>query len=133
MIFIALVNATSNNFITETTARLKGNINADVSDIARRLNEEMRRIEKRGRENVIKTLFIGGLFNYNYTEAKRALTKCIALKPSKEVTVKEANELLPVLWGSCRVLLKDDFSVLMDEIDRYFETEKEFGDDLPFV
>lgn len=42
--------------------------------------------------------------------------------------------MLSVLWGGCQLLFKNDFSSLMNEIDRYLETEKEMGEDaLPFM
>lgn len=134
MIIIALVDVMTNKHLDEARKRLQNDINANLSDIAMQINKERIHAEKRCRDNILNTWFIGGLFNYDYEKAKIALAKCISLNPSKKVEPNEANQLLLVLWSSCRLLFKDDFSSLMDEIDRYLETEKEMGEDaLPFM
>lgn len=136
MIIIALIDVMTNKHLNDARERMRENINADLSDIAKAINLEKIGAEKRCRENILRTWFIGGLFNYDYKKARLALTKCITLNPSKEVRPKEANQLLTVLWGSCQLLFRDDFSVLLDEIDRYLETEKAFEEDgihQPFV
>lgn len=123
-----------NRHLNDARERLRKDINADLKDIAMQINEERQYAEKRVKNNILNTWFIGGLFSYDYHRAKIALTKCIALNPCKQITPAEAEKLLSVLWGSCQRLFDNDFSSLMDEIDRYLETEKAMGEDaLPFM
>jgi hypothetical protein len=37
------------------------------------------------------------------------------------------------MWGSLSNLLDNDFSPILNEIDRYMDTEKAFDGELPFV
>lgn len=134
VISLALVDVTVNKHLDDARERLRKDINADLKDIAVQINQEKQYAEKRVKNNILNTWFIGGLFSYDYHRAKIALTKCIALNPSKQITPAEAEKLLPVLWWSCRRLFDNDFSSLMDEIDRYLDTEKAMGEDaLPFM
>lgn len=134
VILLALIDVMTNRHLDDARKRLRKDINADLSDIAKAINQERIGAEKRCRENILCTWFIGGLFSYDYHRAKIALTKCIMLNPCKQITPAEAEKLLSVLWWSCRRLFDNDFSFLMDEIDRYLETEKEMGEDaLPFM
>lgn len=133
---IALIDVITNKNLEDARERLREDINADLSDIAERINEERTQAIKECRENILRTWFIGGLFNYDYEKAKLALTKCLVLNPSGSVKPRDANKLLIALWDSCQLLFEDDFSVLFDEIDRCLETEKIFEEDelsLPFM
>lgn len=125
-----------NRILRKVKKRLLENPNDDLKDIEEEMLEEKHAVEKRCRDNILRTWFIGGLFNYDYEAAKIALAKCITLDPAKSISVDEANKLLLVLWQSCKLLFKDDFSTLFDEIERVIETNKAFdddGDNLPFV
>lgn len=133
---IALVDMTHHRLLDDARERLNKNPSADLSDIARELHLQVMNAEKKCRENILRTWFIGGLYNYDYEAARIALAKCIALDPAKQISQKEANKLLPVLWQSCRLLFKDDFSTLFDEIERVIQTNKAFEEDginQPFV
>ncbi len=132
---IALVDGFASKHLEDARELLRNDIDADLSQIAFEINNERKWAVKQCRNDILRCWFIGGLFNYNYEEAQRALVKCITLNPCKDLTPAEANKLLPVLWGSCRQLFKDDFSALFDEIYRYLKTEELFeeeeGDDAP--
>lgn len=134
VVIIALIDMLANKHLNDAREILRKDIDADLSEIALAINKERKWAVKQCRENILRCWFIGGLFNYNYEEARRALVKCVTLDPSKDVSPAEANKLLPVLWGSCQLLFKDDFSILFDEIYRYLKTEEVFeedGDDAP--
>lgn len=122
--------------LEDARRRLRENIDADLKDIAVELYNQNEKTEKRIRSNILCTWFVGCLYNYDYERAKRALTKCITLEPDKPVDPQDADKLLAVLWQSCKLLFKDDFSALFDEIDRVIETNKAFDEDginQPFV
>lgn len=134
VILLALIDVMTNKHLDDARERMRENIDADLSDIAKAINLERIGAEKRCRENILCTWFIGGLFSYDYHLARRTLVKCIALNPCRQITPEQAQKWLSVLWGGCQLLFKNDFSSHMNEIDRYLETEKEMGEDaLPFM
>lgn len=65
MIIIALIDVMTNKHLNDARERMRENINADLSDIAKAINLEKIGAEKRCRENILRTWFIGGLFNYD--------------------------------------------------------------------
>lgn len=122
-----------NKYLEEAREILRKDINADLTVVSRKMIAENRDRLKRERVNVINTLIIGAIFNYNYEACRLAIVKGITLSPSKDVSVEEANKILTVLWGSLSNLLDNDFSPILNEVDRYLDTEKAFDDELPFV
>ena len=133
---ITFVSSTHHVLLEDARRRLRDDIDADLSDIAAKLYDQNEKTEKRIRSNILCTWFVGSLYNYDYERAKRALTKCITLEPDKPVDPQDADKLLMVLWQSCKLLFKDDFSALFDEIERVIETNKAFDEDginQPFV
>jgi hypothetical protein len=133
MIEIALVDIRHNKYLEEAREILRKDINADLTGLSRKMITENRDRVKRERVNVINTLIIGAIFNYNYEACRLAITKGVILSPSKDVTVNEANKILMIMWGSLSNLLDNDFSPILNEIDRYMDTEKAFDGELPFV
>lgn len=79
VILLALIDVMTNKHLDDARERMRENIDADLSDIAKAVNLERIGAEKRCRENILCTWFIGGLFSYDYHLARRALVKCIAL------------------------------------------------------
>lgn len=133
---ISFISSTHHVLLEDARRRLRDDIDADLSDIAVKLYDQNEKTEKRIRSNILCTWFVGCLYNYDYERAKRALTKCITLEPDKPVDPQDADKLLMVLWQSCKLLFKDDFSALFDEIERVIETNKAFDEDginQPFV
>lgn len=132
---VALTDKMHNVYLEKARQRILANPQDELLDIIDAMNREHLMIEARCRNNILRTWFIGSLFNYDYEAARRALVKCITLNPAKAVSTKEANKLLVVLWQSCQLLFHDDFSVLFDEIERVIDTNKAFEDEdnLPFV
>jgi hypothetical protein len=130
---MALVDITHNSYIEKAREILKEDINADLKDLCTEMNLAKREENKRLLSNFTNTIVIGGLYNYDYNAARIGLTKAIILQPSKTLTKDEANKLLMNLYSSLNLLLKNDFSIVMNEIERYLEVEREMGDDaLPF-
>jgi hypothetical protein len=130
---VALVDITHNSYIEKARELLRKDINADLKDLCTEMNLAKREENKRLMSNFVNTLVVCGLYSYNYEAAKLGMTKCIVLQPHKTLTVDEADKLLMNLFGSLDLLLKNDFSVVMDEIERYLEIDKEMGGDtLPF-
>lgn len=127
VILLALIDVMTNRHLDDARERMRKDIDADLSDIAKAINLEKIGAEKQCRENILCKWFIDGLFSSDYHLAKRALVKCITLNPCRQITPEEAQKSLPVLWSSCQSLFGNDFSFLMDEIDRYLETEKTNG------
>lgn len=132
-----MIDMLASKHLEDARKLLRKDINADLSKIAFQINTERKNAVKNCEANILRCWFLGGLFNYNYKEARKALVKCVTLNPSKDVTSAEAEKLLPILWGSCRLLFNDDFSILFDEIYRYLEVEKIFeeedGEAPPFL
>jgi hypothetical protein len=130
---MALVDITHNSYIEKARELLKENINADLKPLCVEMNNAKREENKKLMSNFVNTLVVCGLYDYNYEAAKLGMTKCIVVEPYVKLTVNEANKTLAILWRSLSLLLKDDFSVVMNEIERYLEVEREMGDDaLPF-
>ena len=60
---IALVDMTHHRLLDDARERLNKNPNDDLSDIARELHLQVMNAEKKCRENILRTWFIGGLYN----------------------------------------------------------------------
>ena len=73
------------------------------------------------------------LFDFNYDECIRGITKCLVLKPEQlQITLTERNRLLAVLWFVItQTFDNEDYSLILDRIAQQALGEKDFPD-LPF-
>jgi hypothetical protein len=122
---MALMEMAANKYFETARERVLADPNADLSDLEQTVSRERWESEKRARQRILNEWFCSGLFKNDYEAAKKNITKCIALKPSHELTVEEAEKLLPVLWASTEVLFSDGFDNLLGYIETHLSFDNE--------
>lgn len=131
---MALMEMAANKYFETARERVLADPNADLSDLEQTVSRERWDAERRARQRILNEWFCSGLFQNDYHVAKRNITKCLTLQPSRELTLEEVEKLLPAIWASTEILFRDGFDNLLGYIDTHLAEEQEVAemDGLPF-
>lgn len=90
---------------------------ADITDILDDYREETNKKIARDRENVLITFLIS-LYDYDHASLQLDITKLIVLQPKREFPAKDKRKLLQILWSTIQMLYEDDWSEVLNEVNR---------------
>lgn len=114
---IALKDRGYNRFLEKARKRLRENPNADLRDIADEMEQDREQMKIAVRTRILFSWF-NEFFHSDYEAAQRVLTKCRTLNPTKQVSLKEATELLMASWQIFKGLFtEDEFDRVMEKLD----------------
>ena len=93
---------------------------ADITDILEDYRAETNKKIKREKVNVLSTFLIS-LYDYDHDSLQLDITKLIVLSPSSEFQAKDKRKLLQILWSTIQMLYDDDWSEVLNEVNRLGE------------
>ena len=103
---------------------------SDITDII----EKYRKVEHdrfvRDRVNVLVTFLIN-LYDYDHEALQLDITKLIVLSPSSEFPAKDKRKLLQILWSAIQMLYADDWSEVLNEVNRLGEWARANPEEFP--
>lgn len=103
---------------------------ADITDILDDYREETNKKIARNRENVLITFLIS-LYDYDHDSLQLDITKLIVLSPSSEFQAKDKRKLLQILWSTIQMLYADDWSEVLNEVNRLGEWARANPEEFP--
>ncbi len=103
---------------------------ADITDILEDYRAETNKKIKRDKVNVLSTFLIS-LYDYDHDSLQLDITKLIVLSPSSEFLAKDKRKLLQILWSTIQMLYADDWSEVLNEINRLGEWARANPEEFP--
>ena len=103
---------------------------ADITDILDDYREETNKKIARDRENVLITFLIR-LYDYDHASLQLDITKLIVLQPKREFPAKDKRKLLQILWSTIQMLYEDDWSEVLNEVNRLGEWARANPEEFP--
>ena len=105
-------------------------VDADITDILDDYREETNKKIARDRENVLITFLIS-LYDYDHASLQLDITKLIVLQPKREFPAKDKRKLLKILWSTIQMLYADDWSEVLNEVNRLGEWARANPEEFP--
>lgn len=102
----------------------------DITDILDDYREETNKKIARDRVNVLTTFLIS-LYDYDHDSLQLDITKLIVLQPKREFPAKDKRKLLQILWSTIQMLYEDDWSEVLNEVNRLGEWARSNTDEFP--
>ena len=103
---------------------------ADITDILEDYRAEINKKIKREKVNVLSTFLIS-LYDYDHDSLQLDITKLIVLRPSSEFPAKDKRKLLQILWSTIQMLYADDWSEVLNEVNRLGEWARANPEEFP--
>ena len=103
---------------------------ADITDILDDYREETNKKIARDRVNVLTTFLIS-LYDYDHDSLQLDITKLIVLQPKREFPAKDKRKLLQILWSTIQMLYEDDWSEVLNEVNRLGEWARSNPEEFP--
>ena len=103
---------------------------ADITDILDDYREETNKKIARDRVNVLTTFLIS-LYDYDHDSLQLDITKLIVLQPKREFPAKDKRKLLQILWSTIQMLYADDWSEVLNEVNRLGEWARSNPEEFP--
>ncbi len=102
----------------------------DITDILEDYRTETNKKIKRDNVNVLSTFLIS-LYDYDHDSLQLDITKLIVLSPSSEFHAKDKRKLLQILWPTIQMLYADDWSEVLNEVNRLGEWARANPEEFP--
>ena len=102
----------------------------DITDILDDYREETNKKIARDRVNVLTTFLIS-LYDYDHDSLQLDITKLIVLQPKREFPAKDKRKLLQILWSTIQMLYADDWSEVLNEVNRLGEWARANPEEFP--
>lgn len=102
----------------------------DITDILEDYRTETNKKIKRDNVNVLSTFLIS-LYDYDHDSLQLDITKLIVLSPSSEFHAKDKRKLLQILWSTIQMLYADDWSEVLNEVNRLGEWARANPEEFP--
>lgn len=102
----------------------------DITDILDDYREETNKKIARDRVNVLTTFLIS-LYDYDHDSLQLDITKLIVLQPKREFPAKDKRKLLQILWSTIQMLYEDDWSEVLNEVNRLGEWARSNPEEFP--
>ena len=103
---------------------------ADITDILEDYRAEINRKIKRDKVNVLSSFLIN-LYDYDHDSLQLDITKLIVLQPKREFPAKDKRKLLQILWSTIQMLYEDDWSEVLNEVNRLGEWARANPEEFP--
>lgn len=103
---------------------------ADITDILEDYRAEINKKIKRDKVNVLSTFLIN-LYDYDHDSLQLDITKLIVLRPRSEFLAKDKRKLLQILWSNIEMLYEDDWSEVLNEVNRLGEWARSNPEEFP--
>lgn len=103
---------------------------ADITDILEDYRAETNKKIKREKVNVLSTFLIS-LYDYDHDSLQLDITKLIVLSTSSEFPAKDKRKLLQILWSTIQMLYADDWSEVLNEVNRLGEWARANPEEFP--
>lgn len=128
---MALIDASRNHLFELAKERWQAQgFDADITDIL----EKYKQIEHgkfvRDRVNILTTFLIN-LYDYDHDSLQLDITKLIVLQPTREFPAKDKRKLLQILWSTIQMLYGDDWSEILNEVNRLGEWARSNPEEFP--
>lgn len=102
----------------------------DITDILDDYREETNKKIARDRVNVLITFLIS-LYDYDHASLQLDITKLIVLQPKRKFPAKDKRKLLQILWSTIQMLYADDWSEVLNEVNRLGEWARANPEEFP--
>lgn len=102
----------------------------DITDILEDYRTETNKKIKRDNVNVLSTFLIS-LYDYDHDSLQLDITKLIVLSSSSEFPAKDKRKLLQILWSTIQMLYADDWSEVLNEVNRLGEWARANPEEFP--
>lgn len=102
----------------------------DITDILEDYRAETNKKIKRDKVNVLSTFLIS-LYDYDHEALQLDITKLIVLQPKREFPAKDKRKLLQILWSTIQMLYADDWSEVLNEVNRLGEWARANPEEFP--
>lgn len=128
---MALIDASRNHFFELAKERWQAQgFDADITDILEDYRAETNKKIKRDKVNVLSTFLIS-LYDYDHDSLQLDITKLIVLQPKREFSAKDKRKLLQILWSTIQMLYEDDWSEVLNEVNRLGEWARANPEEFP--
>ena len=128
---MALIDASRNHFFELAKERWQAQgFDADITDILEGYRAETNKKIKRDKVNVLSTFLIN-LYDYDHDSLQLDITKLIVLQPKREFSAKDKRKLLQILWSTIQMLYEDDWSEVLNEVNRLGEWARANPEEFP--
>ena len=128
---MALIDRASDVYFDRARERWKQEgFDADITDILEDYRAEINRKIKRDKVNVLSSFLIN-LYDYDHDSLQLDITKLIVLKPKREFPAKDKRKLLQILWSTIQMLYEDDWSEVLNEVNRLGEWARANPEEFP--
>ena len=128
---MALIDRASDVYFDRARERWKQEgFDADITDILEDYRAEINRKIKRDKVNVLSSFLIN-LYDYDHDSLQLDITKLIVLKPKREFPAKDKRKLLQILWSTIQMLYEDDWSEVLNEVNRLGEWARVNPEEFP--
>lgn len=71
------------------------------------------------------------LYDYDHEALQLDITKLIVLSPSSEFPANDKRKLLQILWSAIQMLYADDWSEVLNEVNRLGEWARANPEEFP--
>ena len=102
----------------------------EILKVAKYYRAETNKKIKRDKVNVLSTFLIS-LYDYDHDSLQLDITKLIVLSPSSEFPAKDKRKLLQILWSTIQMLYADDWSEVLNEVNRLGEWARANPEEFP--
>lgn len=128
---MALIDASRNHFFELAKERWQAQgFDANITDILEDYRAETNKKIKRDKVNVLSTFLIN-LYDYDHDSLQLDITKLIVLQPKREFSAKDKRKLLQILWSTIQMLYEDDWSEVLNEVNRLGEWARANPEEFP--
>lgn len=128
---MALIDRTRDIYFDRAKERWKQKgFDADITDILEDYRAETNKKIKRDKVNVLSTFLIS-LYDYDHDSLQLDITKLIVLSPSSKFPAKDKRKLLQILWSTIQMLYADDWSEVLNEVNRLGEWARANPEEFP--
>ena len=128
---MALIDRASDVYFDRARERWKQEgFDADITDILEDYRAEINRKIKRDKVNVLSSFLIN-LYDYDHDSLQLDITKLIVLQPKREFSAKDKRKLLQILWSTIQMLYEDDWSEVLNEVNRLGEWARVNPEEFP--
>lgn len=128
---MALIDVSRNHFFELAKERWQAQgFDADITDILEKYKQIEHNKFVRDRVNTLMTFLIN-LYDYDHDSLQLDITKLIVLRPKREFPAKDKRKLLQILWSNIEMLYEDDWSEVLNEINRLGEWARANPEEFP--
>ena len=128
---MALIDASRNHFFELAKERWQAQgFDADITDILEKYKQIEHNKFVRDRVNILMTFLIN-LYDYDHDSLQLDITKLIVLRPRNEFPAKDKRKLLQILWSNIEMLYEDDWSEVLNEVNRLGEWARSNPEEFP--